>query len=82
MDWNISDVAKLGSNIVIVVLFLAYLLKMQRESRAEREVERKTLTDLIANDLHHVTGGLETVNRSLVQTTESLKVVVGELKRR
>jgi len=80
MDWSMSEVAKLGSNMAIVVFFLVYLLKMQKESRAEREKERESLTSLIANDLHHVTVGLEKVDTSLVQTVDGLKAVVSELR--
>jgi len=80
MEWSMSEIAKLGSHVVIVLLFLVYLLKMQKESRAEREKERESLTNLIANDLSHVTTRLEQVNVSLTQTIESSKEVKEGLK--
>jgi len=80
MEWSISEIAKLGSNMAIVVFFLVYLLKMQKESRAEREKERESLTNLIANDLRHVTTGLERVNTNLGEVNNGLKSVVHELR--
>jgi hypothetical protein len=65
---NFGDLVNMGSAgavIVTVGLFLAHLRSSQKESRAEREVEREQLTDLIANDLKHVTEGLEGVVSTL-----------------
>jgi len=48
-----------GAVIIVVGLFLRHLYVAQKESRAEREAERKVLTDIISEDLRIVGEGLE-----------------------
>jgi hypothetical protein len=80
---NFSDLVSLGSGgavIVTVIVFLGYLRWAQKESRTEREQERKALTDIIVNDLTHVGTGLAAVNETLAKNNEVLSEAVYSLR--
>jgi len=70
-----------GAVIVVVGLFLRHLYVAQKESRAEREQERKVLTDIITNDLAHVGEGLAKNVETLQDVAHGLREVRKGLER-
>ena len=64
-----------GAVIVVVGLFLRHLYVAQKESRAEREQERKILTEIITNDLAHVGEGLAKNVETLQDVAHGLREV-------
>jgi len=64
-----------GAVIMVVGLFLRHLYVAQKESRAEREQERKILTEIITNDLAHVGEGLAKNVETLQDVANGLREV-------
>ena len=78
---NIVNLGVAGAVVVTVALFLKHLYIAQKEARAERETERKLLTDIIVNDLNHVGRGLEKNVETLQDVANGLHEVRSALER-
>ena len=75
---GLVNLGSAGAVIMTVSLFLLHLRKCQTADRAEREAERVLLTDLIKNDLSHVTTGLVKVNEVLDKVVQELRSRKGD----
>jgi len=79
-----SNIVNLGAAAAVVTtagLFLRHLYAMQKESRAERETERKLLMDIIVNDLCHVGKGLAKNVETLQDVAHGLREVRNGLEK-
>jgi hypothetical protein len=75
---GLVNLGSAGAVIMTVSLFLLHLRKCQIADRAEREAERAALTDIIKNDLGHVTEGLVKVNDGLTRVVQELRERKGD----